>query len=150
MEVSLDAFPGKPFAARIAAINPKLDLSSRMTQVRAVLPNANHALLPGMFATVTITTGAAAQYVTVPNAAVVYNPYGSTVYVVGNDKPQTVHEAIVKTGPTRGDQVAVLEGLKDGDVVVTAGQIKLRQGSAVVVNNSVKPAFEANPNPAEE
>ncbi len=150
VEVSLDAFPGKPFAARIAAINPKLDLSSRMTQVRAVLPNANHALLPGMFATVSITTGAAAQYVTVPNAAVVYNPYGSTVYVVGNDKPQTVHEAIVKTGPTRGDQVAVLEGLKDGDVVVTAGQIKLRQGSAVVVNNSVKPAFEANPNPAEE
>ena len=150
VEVSLDAFPGRPFAARIAAINPKLDLSSRMTQVRAVLPNANHALLPGMFATVSITTGTPTPYITIPNAAVVYNPYGSTVYVVGADKPQTVHEAIVKTGPTRGDQVAVLDGLKEGDVVVTAGQIKLRQGSTIVVNNSVKPAFQANPNPAEE
>ena len=150
VEVSLDAFPGKPFAARIAAINPKLDTSSRMTQVRAVLPNANHALLPGMFATVSITTGTPAPYITVPNAAVVFNPYGSTVYVVGDDKPQTVRERVVKTGATRGDQVAVLDGLKDGDVVVTAGQIKLRQGSTVVVNNSVKPAFQANPNPAEE
>ena len=79
-----------------------------------------------------------------------YNPYGSSVYVVDNGKPQTVHEASVKTGPTRGDQVAVLEGLKAGEVVVTAGQIKLRQGSTVVVNNNVKPAFQSNPNPAEE
>ncbi len=80
----------------------------------------------------------------------VYNPYGSSVYVVSDTKPLTVRQVLVKTGPTRGDQVAVLDGLHDGDVVVTAGQIKLHRGSTVVVNNSVQPAFTANPHPAEE
>ncbi len=148
--ISLDAYPGKQFPARITAVSPKLDTASRMAQVRAEFPNADHALLPGMFATVSIDTGSARTYITIPNAAVVYNPYGSSVYVVSGSKPQTVRQAMVKTGPTRGDQVAVLDGLHDGDIVVTAGQIKLHRGSTVVVNNSVQPAFTANPHPAEE
>ncbi len=148
--VSFDAYPGKQFPATITAVSPKLDTASRMAQVRATLPNADHALLPGMFATVAIDTGAAHSYITIPNAAVVYNPYGSSVYVVTDSKPQTVRQALVKTGPMRGDQVAVLDGLHDGDVVVTAGQLKLHRGSTIVVNNSVQPAFMANPHPAEE
>jgi membrane fusion protein (multidrug efflux system) len=150
VDVSLDAYPGKQFPARITAVSPKLEAASRMAQVRAVLPNADHALLPGMFATVHIDTGAAHRTITIPDAAVVYNPYGSSVYVVSDTKPLTVRQVLVKTGPTRGDQVAVLDGLHDGDVVVTAGQIKLHRGSTVVVNNSVQPAFTANPHPAEE
>ena len=148
--LSLDAYPGRTFVAHITAMAPKLDAASRMAQVRASLPNAEHALLPGMFATVSILTGVAAHYVTVPSTALVYNPYGTIVYVVSQAAPQTVRQVTVKTGPTRGDQVAIVEGLHDGDVVVTAGQIKLRPGATVVVNNSVQPAFQANPNPAEE
>jgi membrane fusion protein (multidrug efflux system) len=150
VDVSLDAYPGRQFSAHITAISPKLDTASRMAQVRAELPNTDHALLPGMFATVGIDTGRAKTYITIPNAAVVYNPYGSSVYVVTDSKPQTVRQAVIKTGPTRGDQVAVLDGLHDGDVVVTAGQIKLHRGSTIVVNNSIQPAFTANPHPAEE
>jgi membrane fusion protein (multidrug efflux system) len=148
--VTFDAYPNRIFAAHVTAISPKLDAASRMAQVRAILPNPDHALLPGMFATVSIATGAAKPYITIPDAAVVYNPYGSSVYVLSGGTPQTVRQVMIKTGQTRGDQVAVLEGLHDGDVVVTAGQLKLHRGSTVAVNNSVQPAFSANPHPAEE
>ena len=143
----VDAFPGRIFVARIAAISPKLDAASRMAQVRASLPNTDHTLMPGMFATVDLRVGAVHRYVTLPNTAIVYNPYGSLVYVVDHG---TARQVIVRTGPTRGDQVAVTEGLHDGEVVVTAGQIKLRQGAQVVVNNSVQPSDDPNPHPAEE
>jgi membrane fusion protein (multidrug efflux system) len=145
--LSVDAFPGRSFAAHIDAISPKVDPVSRMAQIRATLPNPGHALLPGMFATVQLHVGPVHPYLTLPNAAIVYNPYGSLVYVVDHG---AARQAVVRTGPTRGDQVAVLAGLREGDVVVTAGQIKLRQGSPVVVNNSVQPANDPNPHPAEE
>ncbi len=143
----VDAYPGRDFTGRITAISPKLDANSRMAQVRAELSNADHALIPGMFASVELHTGAVHHYVTLPNAAIVYNPYGSLVYVVEHG---VAHQAVVRTGPTRGDQVAVLAGLADGATVVTAGQIKLRQGSQVVVNNSVLPSDDPRPHPAEE
>ncbi len=143
----VDAYPGRDFSGRITAISPKLDASSRMAQVRATLSNADHALVPGMFASVELQTGAAHHYVTLPNAAIVYNPYGSLVYVVEHG---VVHQAVVRTGPTRGDQVAVTAGLAEGATVVTAGQIKLRQGSQVLVDNSVQPSDDPRPHPAEE
>ena len=143
----VDAYPNRNFTARISAISPKLDAASRMAQVRATLDNADHALTPGMFATVQLRVGAVHHYITLPNAAVVFNPYGSLVYVVDHGHARQV---LVQTGATRGDQVAVTAGLQDGEQVVTAGQIKLRQGSAVAVNNSVQPANDPNPHPAEE
>ncbi len=143
----VDAYPGRDFPARITAISPKLDAASRMAPVRATLDNADHALTPGMFATVQLRVGAVHRYVTLPNAAIVFNPYGSLVYIVDGGHAR---QALVQTGPTRGDQVAVTAGLAEGAQVVTAGQIKLRQGSAVVVNNSVQPGNDPNPNPAEE
>ncbi len=143
----VDAYPGREFTGRISAISPKLDANSRMAQVRATLSNTDHALVPGMFASVELHTGEVHHYVTVPNAAIVYNPYGSLVYVVDHG---VARQAIVRTGPTRGDQVAVTAGLADGTTVVTAGQIKLRQGSQVVVNNSVQPSDDPRPHPAEE
>ncbi len=148
--VTVDGYPGRKFSGVISAISPKLDQASRMAQVRATLPNADHALFPGMFANVAVSSGPVHRYLTLPNAALVYNPYGTTVFVVGHDTPPTVKQATIKTGPVRGDQVAVLEGLSEGDVVVTAGQIKLHQGSVIAVNNSVQPSDQADPHPAEE
>jgi membrane fusion protein (multidrug efflux system) len=149
-ELRVDTYPGRVFHATISAISPKLDPASRMLSVRATLPNPDHALLPGMFANVAMDVGPVHRYITLPNAAIVYNPYGSLVYVVVSGKPATVHQVLIRTGATRGDQVAVTQGLSDGETVVTAGQIKLRQGSAITVNNTVQPLDEAAPHPPEE
>jgi membrane fusion protein (multidrug efflux system) len=149
-EIRVDTYPGRVFAATISAISPKLDPASRMLSVRATLANHDHALLPGMFASVTMDVGPVHHYVTLPNAAIVYNPYGSLVYVVGAGVPATVHQVLIKTGPSRGDQIAVVAGLKDGETVVSAGQIKLHPGSAVIVNNEVQPLDDPAPHPPEE
>jgi membrane fusion protein (multidrug efflux system) len=147
--LSVDAYAGRIFTARVSAISPKVDPASRMAQLRAELANPDHALLPGMFVTVHLKTGQVQHYITLPNAAIVYNPYGSLVYVV-SPATHRVRQVVVKTGPTRGDQVAVVQGLSEGDVVVTAGQIKLHQGSQVAVNNTIEPADDPAPLPQEE
>jgi membrane fusion protein, multidrug efflux system len=148
--LKVDTYPGRSFTARVTAISPKLDQASRMAQIRATIPNPNHELMPGMFATVTVGDGPPTRVVTVPDAAVVYNPYGSAVFVVSASKPPTVHQALVTTGQTRGDQVQVLAGLKPGDTIVTSGQLKLHDGSPIAINNTVQPSDQANPNPVEE
>ncbi len=152
VRAKVDAFPGRTFEGKITAINPKIDTGSRNIQVRATLTNADQKLLPGMFATVELDTGAAQRLVTLPQTAVAYNPYGSLVYIVdekGNaadGKPQlTARQVFVTTGATRGDQVAILKGVSEGDTVVTSGQIKLRNGVPVVVNNSAVPTNDAAP-----
>ena len=94
-----------------------------------------------------MAAGAPRQALTVPNAAVIYNPYGSAVFVV---RKGTVHQALVKTGAMRGDQVEIVSGLVAGDQIVTAGQIKLHDGSPVAINNTVQPSDQAAPQPVEE
>ena len=151
--VHVDAFKGETFTGKISAINPKVDTGSRNVQVRATMQNADHKLLPGMYATVEIATGSPQNYVTLPQTAITYNPYGDTVYVVdkgtgADGKPQlTARQTFITIGPTRGDQVAVLKGVEDGDTVVTAGQIKLHNGSVVLIDNSVTPTADAAPVP---
>jgi len=152
--VHVDAYKGESFAGKIAAINPKVDTGSRNVQVRATLNNPDHKLLPGMYATVEIATGSPQNYVTLPQTAITYNPYGDTVYIVdskGADaegKPQlTARQTFITLGPTRGDQVAILKGVEDGDNVVTAGQIKLHNGSVILIDNSVTPTADAAPVP---
>lgn len=152
VRAKVDAFPGRTFEGKITAINPKIDTGSRNVQVRATLANADQKLLPGMFATVELDTGAAQRLVTLPQTAVSYNPYGSLVYIVddkgaGPDgKPQlAARQVFVTTGATRGDQVAILKGVSEGDTVVTSGQIKLRNGVPVLVNNSAVPTNDAAP-----
>ncbi len=153
VQVGIDAFPGQSFTAKISAIGANVDSTTRSIQVRATLPNDNLKLRPGMFATVSIGTGAPQNLVTLPQTAITYNPYGDTVYLVnhGRDKAgkniSTAQQVFVTLGDTRGDQVAVLQGVKPGDVVVTAGQLKLRNGAPVAINNSVQPANNPNPNP---
>ncbi len=148
----IDAFPDRTFEGEITAINPKIETGSRNVQVRATLPNVDQKLLPGMFATVALDTGAAQRLVTLPQTAVSYNPYGSLVYIVdekgqGPDgKPQlSARQVFVTTGATRGDQVAILKGVSEGDTVVTSGQIKLRNGVPIVVNNSAVPTNDPAP-----
>ena len=82
VEAKVDAFPDRVFTGKITAINPKIETASRNIQVRATLPNADQKLLPGMFATVQLETGAAQRLITLPQTAVSYNPYGSLVYLV--------------------------------------------------------------------
>jgi membrane fusion protein (multidrug efflux system) len=157
VNATVDTFPGVRFAGAIASINSKVDLASRNVQVRASLRNADRRLLPGMYANVEVDDGAATAQLTLPQTAITYNPYGDTVYLVqqsGVDdkgKPKlTVQQRFVQLGATRGDQVAVRSGISAGDVVVTAGQMKLRNGSSVIVNNRVTPPNEINPAPPNE
>jgi membrane fusion protein, multidrug efflux system len=154
---AIDTYPGKSFVGAVESINSKVDPASRNVQVRASFRNAERRLVPGMFASVSIDYGDKQAPITLPQTAVTYNPYGDTVFVVeknGTDeKGQArlqVQQRFVTLGARRGDQVAIQSGIKPGEVIVTAGQIKLRNGVAVIVNNAVQPANELNPNPPNE
>ena len=154
-----DAFPGVTFRGKVTAINPKVDASTRNIQVEATVANARRQLLPGMFANVSLDLGARQRYLTLPQTAITYNPYGSTVFVLKTEEdknaPKKEHpqllaqQVFVTTGATRGDQVAILKGLGEGQLVVTSGQLKLKNGSPVIVDNKVQPANNPNPTPQE-
>jgi membrane fusion protein (multidrug efflux system) len=154
--VSIDAFPGQSFPGTISAINSVVDTASRTIQVRAKIQNTSRRLRPGMFATTLITVGTPASLVTLPQSAITYNPYGDTVYILRNGqdhagKPALIaNQTFVQVGDTRGDQVAILKGVSPGDRVVTAGQLKLHNGSTVTVNNAVSVPDDASPNPPNE
>jgi membrane fusion protein (multidrug efflux system) len=156
VSIGVDAFPDKTFPGTITAINSALDTTTRTVQVRATIQNDQMLLRPGMFTTVNIIVGQPQQLITLPQAAIAYNSYGDTVYVVrkgkdANGKDQlTVDQVFVNLGDTRGDQVAVLNGISAGDQVVTAGQLKLKKGSIVLINNSIQPSDDPNPNPPNE
>jgi len=190
--LTLDAFLGKGFEGTLSAISPKVDSDTRNVQLEARVPNPGRVLTPGMFANLSIDVGSKQRYLTLPQTAIVYNPYGETVFVVktkaeadraqeaaqaaqnaeatdqqpaakdadkkakANKGPQlppdalVVRQAFVTTGPTRGDQVAILKGLDEGVEVVTSGQIKLKSGSPIRIDNSVQPANSPNPTPQEQ
>jgi membrane fusion protein (multidrug efflux system) len=154
---TVDTYPGTRFSGTITSINSKVDMASRNVQVRASFRNADRRLVPGMYANVEIDNGAETTEITVPQTAIVYNPYGDTVFVVqhsgvdGKGKPSlAAQQRFVQLGATRGDQVAVRSGIAAGEVIVTAGQMKLRNGSPVIVNNSVTPTNDAHPTPPNE
>ncbi len=180
----VDAFAGQSFAGTINAINPKVDPATRTVQVQATVANPRRDLLPGMFAEVRVNLGNAQPQLTLPQTAITYNPYGSTVFVVekasavqaraaasaasaasgamaaatppapaasaANGEQLVAQQVFVETGPTRGDQVAITKGLTAGQQVVTSGQIKLKNGTPVVVDNRVQPANNPNPTPQEK
>ena len=157
VSATTDALPGERFEGTIDAIDAKVDPATRNVQVRAALSNPKHRLLPGMFITVTVDTGTAERRLTLPQTAITFNPYGNTVFVVEekgkqpDGKPKLVAtQRFVTTGATRGDQIAVVSGVKDGETVVTAGQLKLRNGVPVIINNSVQPSEDAAPQPKDE
>jgi membrane fusion protein (multidrug efflux system) len=155
--LTTDSYPGRTFTGRITAINPQVDVATRNVQVEATIANAGHKLLPGMYASVEVRAGEAQRYLTLPQTSVTFNPYGETVFVVqetgkgpGGQPVLTVKQTFVTTGATRGDQIAILKGVKEGEVVVTSGQLKLKNGSNVIIDNKVTPSNEAAPSPVDE
>jgi len=154
VSVTADTYPGETFTGEVIAISPRVDAASRNIEVRALLKNPDNKLLSGMFASVTLEVGEPQQFVTLPQTAITYNPYGNTVYVVSEDgktadgKPKLVaRQSFVTVGDTRGDQVAVTSGITEGTTVVVAGQVKLQNGMQVLINNEVMPKNDANPRP---
>jgi len=155
--IKIDTYPNGDFAGTITAINPKVDPATRNVQVRATLKNPDRLLLPGMYASVNVAAGGKQRYLTLPQTAVTYNPYGETIYVVddkGQDpqgRPQLIaRQVFVTAGLKRGDQVAILSGVEEGQTVVTAGQMKLRNGSPLVIDNTIRPTADANPTPIDQ
>jgi membrane fusion protein (multidrug efflux system) len=152
-----DSYPGRRFTGKITAVNPKVDTNTRNIQVEATIENPGHKLLPGMYATVQVQAGATKRYLTLPQTAITYNPYGDTVFVVeesgkgpGGKPVLTVRQVFVTVGPRRGDQVAIVEGVSERETVVTSGQLKLKNGSRVIINNKIQPTNEAAPTPPNE
>ncbi len=159
VNLKLDAYAGRDFTGKLNAISPKVDLGTRNVQVEATVPNHDNALIPGMFANVSVDVGNEQRHLTLPQTAIVYNPYGDTVYVVqpakGKDDkgqplpPDGASRPSSRSATTRGDQVAILKGIEAGTVVVTSGQIKLKNGAPIAIDNSVQPANSAHPAPQE-
>jgi membrane fusion protein (multidrug efflux system) len=153
VNISVNGLPGKVFTGKITAINPKIDVNTRNVTVRATVANPDKQLVPGMFARVAVNVGEVKQLLTVPLTAITYNSYGATAFVVtaGTDANSKIAKQVfVTTGQTRGDQVAVLKGIDAGQEVVTTGQLKLKSGAAVVVDNTVQPPNDPNAAPQEK
>ena len=157
VNVASDAYAGQNFSGKITSISPKIDVATRNVQVQATIPNAKRRLLPGMSARVGVNSGDKKRYLTLPQTAITYNPYGSTVFVVKpgeqkdakGDGQKVVQQVFVTTGETRGDQVAILKGLQESQEVVSSGQLKLQNGAPVLIDNTVQPANSPNPSPQE-
>ncbi|MCQ8240430.1 efflux RND transporter periplasmic adaptor subunit [Rhizosaccharibacter radicis] len=154
VDVTVDAFTSRIFHAVVEAVDSRIDPSSRMVSVRASLGNADHALSPGMFAVVRLDEGHPHVALSVPTSAVSFNPYGNFVYVL-TPKPNepgrfVASSRVVKAGETLGNRAEILSGLDAGERVVTAGQNKLRNGSIVVIDNSVQPSDATDPVVREE
>lgn len=141
------------FDGRISALDSVVNEATRNVTVQATLANAGGKLRPGMFVQTQVTLGASQSVIALPGSAISYAPYGDSVYVVAdlkdpNGKPyRGVRRQVVKLGGARGDQIAVLSGINPGDEVVTSGVFKLRNGAAVQINNSVRPANNRAPKP---
>ncbi len=154
-EVSLSAegLEATTASGRIDALDSVVDEATRNVRVRARFSNSQRRLRPGMFVEAQVALGAVQRSVTLPTSAINYAPYGDSVYVVeemvapNGQSYRGVRQQVVKLGPSRGDQVAVLSGLEPGEEIVTSGVFKLRPGAAVLVNNEVLPSNSATPDP---
>ena len=145
------------FTGEITAIDPKIDASTRNIKIEATVANPNLKLYPGMFGEIEVYTGKPQRHLTLPKTAISFNPFGEIVYIItetGKDtagKPiLSVKQSFITVGESRGDQIAILKGLKEGDQVVLAGQQKLKNGTVVAIHNTVLPAAESAPNLVDE
>jgi membrane fusion protein, multidrug efflux system len=144
---------GGQWMGRVTALDSMIDEATRNIQVQATLSNSDGKLRPGMFVQAEVALGPSQTVVVLPASAINYAPFGDSVFVVSDlktDDGQTyrgVRQQLVKLGPARGDQVAIVSGVKPGEEVVTSGLFKLRNGAAVQINNAVRPHNSAAPNP---
>lgn len=147
--VSVDAFPGASFSGSVETLDARVSKDTRTLVVRGRLANPGEKLLPGMFANVSVEAGEPAELITVPRTAVSFSLYGDSIYVVkkgetpaqAKDSEKTAEPELtadrrfVRVGPTQGDRIAILEGVKAGEPVITTGQLKLKPGARVAINN---------------
>jgi membrane fusion protein (multidrug efflux system) len=153
VRITADDLSRADFHGRVTAVDSVVDQATRNVQVQSTLANPQARLHPGMFVQAELTLGEIRSIVTLPASAINYAPYGDSVFVVGDlkdAKGQTyrgVRQQVVKLGATRGDQVAILSGIRKGDEIVTSGVFKLRNGAAVFVNNKVRPGNNPAPKP---
>ena len=163
VSATVDTFPGVVFTGKIVSINSKVDTASRNVQARATFANPERRLVPGMYANVEIDNGEPKVQITLPQTAITYNAYGDIVYVVekgappegapsgtAGGAPLIAQQRFIQVGDTRGDQVAVTSGVKAGEEIVTAGQLKLRNGSPITIDNKIQPSDSAHPTPPNE
>jgi membrane fusion protein (multidrug efflux system) len=154
VRVISDALPGQVIEGRITAINPEVDAATRNIRIQATVANRQERLRPGMFVNVAVVLPAAEDVLAVPATAVLYAPYSDSVFVVkekqseNNKQPGlVVRQQVVQLGERRGDFVAVVSGLEAGETIVSTGAFKLRNGQAVVVDNTLAPEFKLAPEP---
>ncbi len=151
--VSADGQPIADARGHITAINSIVDAATRNAQVQATIRNAQGRLRPGMFVSIQTSIGVGDSVIALPASAVSFAPYGNSVFVVTQMKGPKgnaylgVEQRFVKLGPNLGDQVAVLDGLKPGEQIVSSGVFKLRPGASVLVNNSIVPSNSPAPKP---
>lgn len=153
VQVTSDASPDKTLNGKIMAVNPEIDMVTRSVRVRASLDNTGELLRPGMFANVEVMLPSQQDVLAIPATAVLYAPYGDTVFVIDEEKNESgephkvLRQQIIRLGETRGDFVAVASGLKAGETVVTSGVFKLRPKMAVVIDNVLALDPQLSPNP---
>lgn len=154
VRLAVDAFQPRTFEGTIEATSPRVNDETRNVRVRAVFPNTSEELRPGMFGRVEVVLPGKLDVLVLPSSAITYSPYGDSVYVIVDETSpagtqSVARQRFVTVGPKRGDQVSILKGVKPGENVVVAGQMKLRNGSAVKVDNSTLPSNNPAPKPAE-
>ncbi|HEU5080879.1 MAG TPA: efflux RND transporter periplasmic adaptor subunit [Opitutaceae bacterium] len=154
VNISVDAFPNRTFEGKVNAISPEVDAATRNISVQAILDNPDELLRSGMFARVALQLPEGEPAVVVPATSVAYAAYGNSVFVVEKMKNKEgkdylgVRQQFVKLGDKRGDLIAILDGVKSGEKVVSAGVFKLRNGMPVQENNTVQPTSNVAPTPA--
>ena len=156
VQVTTDALPGQTIEGKVTAINPQVDSSTRNIRVQATVANSQEHLRPGMFVKVALVLPVQDKVLAIPATAVLYAPYGDSVFVVEEQKSEKdgqsgkiVRQQFVRLGEKRGDFVSVVSGLQEGETVVSTGAFKLRSGQAVVVDNTLAPEFKLTPKPEE-
>jgi len=154
VHVTTDALPGHVFPGKVTAINSMVDSSTRNITLQATLENPDHVLRPGMFAKAEVTLPEKHKALVVPGSAISYAPFGDSVFVIEKKKDEktgkeseVIRQQFVRVGEARGDLVAITQGLKAGETVVSTGVFKLRNGMTVTINNDLAPNPQVNPNP---
>jgi membrane fusion protein (multidrug efflux system) len=156
VKVTTDALPGREFEGKLTAINSSIDPATRNVTLQATLDNQDNALRAGMFGRIKVLLPKNRPTLFVPATAVSYAPFGNSVFVIEKKKDDKTGEEslllrqqFIRTGETRGDFVAVTEGLKDGQQIVSTGVFKLRNGMNVVIDNKLAPKAELAPKPSD-
>jgi len=152
VRVTTDVLPGRVIEGKITAINPAVDAATRNIRVQATAANLKEQLRPGMFVNVAVVLPAQEKVLPIPETAVLYAPYSDSVFVVEEKKSEknsppgkSLRQQFVRLGEKRGDFIAVLSGLKEGETIVSTGVFKLRNGQAIVVDNTLAPEFKLMP-----